>query len=465
LIYILKANPSSASSLADKENELVVFSAVSNKPNPTDVIQRIALNEKEANDVDILEPTEGSFKIAYCQDYAVYIQDIDYDFEAKRPKSLRSPAKKYEVPQPDTYEKAGRSKLRSIRWLSPSHLLLVVNKPKKSGVQLEVLRIYENGMGSISWRKSLPRSAKAAVDADVARLDSDASGAYQMVVAVATIDVALHFLTVDYHGTAKDSLSNLRPYDVYKDVHPLQMTKVVFSPFLAPEAATSSQSRPQYLRLASTSLGNTISVETFELKSSGKRHILSSSTTQTLYNTMTSLAGVFIVLCLGLMIQSLLDPAGNWTKSLIPAGLRNTANVNGPGVMYDGVQKAKAATDGIKAPAAKTSQRIRDILHLHRPESNQENSPHEKALVIHHDPEADGTLSTEVHGGHEEVVKRHTEAKTWDNLSHEQQKRWKDKLVDAGMWTVEEGETILKSIFFSEAGGLVGRVAEAVING
>jgi prolactin regulatory element-binding protein len=48
------------------------------------------------------------------------------------------------------------------------------------------------------------------------------------------------------------------------------MTKAVFSPFhkpvAPPDQPADRKAGPQYLRLASTSLGNTISVETFELQ-------------------------------------------------------------------------------------------------------------------------------------------------------------------------------------------------------
>lgn len=65
------------------------------------------------------------------------------------------------------FEKKGRSKLRALRWLSPSHLLLLVNRPNRSGVELQILRIYsEDGMGSIILRKTLGKGAKQAVDMD-----------------------------------------------------------------------------------------------------------------------------------------------------------------------------------------------------------------------------------------------------------------------------------------------------------
>jgi hypothetical protein len=166
---------------------------------------------------------------------------------------------------------------------------------------------------------------------------------------------------------------------------------------------------------------------------------------------------------LALMVQSLVDPQGNWTKGIIPSHLQNAASsYKAPGI-YMEEARARAAMNEHLGPVAEATQRIRDLLHLHR-QAEHEDAP-EKALVIHHDPETGSSLSAEVHDGPDDVVKRHTEAKKWEELSHEERQRWRDKLVDAGMWAVEEGETILKGIFFSQAGALVGHVAQGVMDG
>jgi prolactin regulatory element-binding protein len=170
------------------------------------------------------------------------------------------------------------------------------------------------------------------------------------------------------------------------------------------------------------------------------------------------------------MLQSLVDPEGSLTQGLIPASLQNTA-----GRTFGEGHRAKRHAAALNnadtpmlnadAPAAKIERRIRDILHLHNPPSSPgSTSPvTEKALVIHHDPDTDGTLQTEVHDGHEAVLKKHAQAKKWDDLSKEDQALWKKKLVDAGMWTVNEGETILKSIFFGQIGGVIGGIAQGVL--
>jgi prolactin regulatory element-binding protein len=459
-----------ASGLAGIENEIVVFSATSNRPQAEDIIRRIKLSE-EANDLDIWDGGEGQFQVAYVQDSSVHIQDVNYDFAQRKNRIEKEHQKVYTVPHPDASERKGKSKLRGIRWLSPKHLLLLSNKPNRSGVELSVLHLYEEGPGSIVSRKTLPSHVKAATDFDVALLDSDTDGAYQIAVAVGAIDTSLSLFTIDYHGPARDSLTQLHKFDTYYEVsanndiyldstnldqvHSLQITKALFA--YLPDKTTG----PQYLRLATTSIGNTISVETFELVEEKSRHVLQTANSRLMYTTATYVAIAMVVLAVSLMIQSLLDPAGTLTRGMIPANLQNIA-----GRTFGEGHRAKrhaAVLNNADSPAIQVERRIRDLLHLHNPPMGSSASQTEKALVIHHDSESDGKLSTEVHEGHEAMLKKHTEAKRWDELSKEDQVLWKKKLSDAGMWAVDEGETILKSIFFGQIGGLVGQVAQGVL--
>jgi hypothetical protein len=205
-----------ASGLAGEENELVVFSATSNRPEPEDIIQRVELKSKEANDVDIQDLGNSNFLVAYATDQEVYVHNIDYDFEKRKSRAGTDGKKVYTIPQVDVGVKKGRSKLRGIRWLSPKHLLLLANKPNRTGVELLLLHLYEEGPGSIILRKKLP--IKAATDLDVALMDPDPEGAYQIVIAVAGIDMSLNVHTMEYHGHARDSLSKFYCYATYDNV-------------------------------------------------------------------------------------------------------------------------------------------------------------------------------------------------------------------------------------------------------
>jgi prolactin regulatory element-binding protein len=238
------------------------------------------------------------------------------------------------------------------------------------------------------------------------------------------------------------------------------MTKTVWSPFYKPDSATGKTFVP-YLRLASTSLANTVSVETFELQPSGSRHVLQTRQSRVLQSAATYSVIAIIGLALALLIQSVLDPEGRLTQGLVPKSLQNAAVKTFGEAHRD--QRHAAVLNNANSPAIKVERRIRDILHLHNPPSGSGLPQSEKALIIHHDPDTDGALSTEVHDDHEAVLKKHDAAKKWDDLSAEDQLAWKTKLTDAGMWAVDEGETILKSIFFGQIGGLVGQVAQGVL--
>jgi prolactin regulatory element-binding protein len=208
-----------ASGLGGDENEIVVFSATSTRPQAQDIIKRIKLSKgQEANDLDIWDQGEGRFQVAYALDGEVYLQDVDFDFAKSMSRTENERRKAYTVPHPDASERKAKSKIRSVRWLSPKHLILLANKPNRTGVELLVLHMYEEGPGSIVSRKTLSSHVKAATDFDVALLDADSEGAYQAVVAVAGIDISLSVYTIDYLGTAQDSLSQLHKYATYDDV-------------------------------------------------------------------------------------------------------------------------------------------------------------------------------------------------------------------------------------------------------
>lgn len=203
-----------ASSLAGDENEVVIFDATTTKPAPRDVIERFTLPKgQEANDVDIFTLEEGKFRVAYVTDQDVFVYDVKYNF-AKRNMTSSEHNKAYTLP---TLEKGARSKLRCVRWLSPKHLLLLANKPNRTGVELLLFHFYQDG-GSIALRKVLPKHVKAATDMDVSLLDVDDQGAYQIVIAIAAIDISLTVYTMDYHGPDRDSLSTFHSFNTYDNV-------------------------------------------------------------------------------------------------------------------------------------------------------------------------------------------------------------------------------------------------------
>jgi hypothetical protein len=209
-----------ASGLAGDENQLVIFSATSNRPEAQDIISRVQLSAgQEANDVDILDQNEGQFRVVYITDHDVYVQDVDYDFARRQERISKERRKAYSVPHPDVGDRKGKPRLRGVRWLSSSHILLLSNKYNRTGVELVVLHLYEEGPASVISRKTLPKHVAAATDMDVALLNpSESDGAYQVAIAVGAIDMSLSVFTLDYHGSARDSFSSFHKYATYDDV-------------------------------------------------------------------------------------------------------------------------------------------------------------------------------------------------------------------------------------------------------
>lgn len=245
------------------------------------------------------------------------------------------------------------------------------------------------------------------------------------------------------------------------------MTKVVFSPFhkpvAPPDQPADRKAGPQYLRLASTSLGNTISVETFELQPCEGRYVLQTARTRNLYSAATYLVIAMVVAAIALMIQSFVDPHGELTSHIVPRSLQNAGSQYKPMGELAREKRHQAGLNNEDTPTMKTVHRIQDLLHLHMPHHASPDPPaQQKALVIHHDAEG-AELSTEVHESTDEVIKKHTEAKQWEELSEEERHYWRKKLSGAGMWAVGEGETVLKSIFFGNIAGAIGAAAQGVI--
>jgi prolactin regulatory element-binding protein len=469
-----------ASSLANKENEVVIFDATVALPTFSEVIQRIKPQDGlEANDVDIIEAEDGDFLAAYCLDHDVFLSEIDYDFSKRKPrKNLSSPRKVYSIPFPDVFEKKGRAKIRSIRFLTEKDILLVANLPGRSGVELLVLRLYSrHTIGTITLRKRLPGHVKAAVDLDTCSLDADErTGERQIVIAVASADLSISVLTIDYRGVDRDSLSNLRNVTTLRNVHDINIAKILFQPFLSPWSTVQPGANtgqrvpgPQFLKLASTSFANTVVVDSFPLmpsksKTPGSRYILTSGRDFSQYYSVV-VAGVALLVGL-LLFQSFIGyQTGNDSVSLIPENIRNVLNgLRPPGeVAYEARRSSEQTNTFAKTPPViKATHRLRDLLDHRHKHSDAE----KKAIIVRGGgPDEPHELSTEVHADPAKLAEEHEQAKRWEELTKPEKEKWKDRLVKAGAWAVDEGETVLKGIFFSEYAGFVGQVVQEAIHG
>lgn len=498
--------------------ELVIFDATTAVPSDWDVIQRIYPKEgKEVNDVDICEASEGNFSVAYSTDNQVFVSRITYDFGKKKATSItsaESPVPAYTLPFPDVFAPGPRPTIKYLRFLTPHHILLCCNKAQRKGAELLILRKLPDTPGEVILQKKLPGRIKAAGSVDVCALNADpTTGAQQIVVAVAGHDISIELYTLEYSAKT-DTLSKFNSYTTLRDVHPLQMTKLAFEPYHNPwQTASPKTPGPQYLRLASTSLGNTVVVDTFPLtplspKIPHSRYVLKGGSNvlrdRTLPVLAISVAVAVFMICLQqyLNLIAVRDGKEPFTfltvpqsvqsylgqvrggQSFSPPGARDRAAVlsiptatiaSASEKATDAFADAAAAADDMVKQA--TTLHLRTLLQAYAPsylrkhlaasspsDNDEDDDPTEKAIVIRAGPTEDDAeaaqLSAEVHeGSRKEARKRDAHARTWDALSEAQRGVWRQRLVKAKAWAVEEGEGVLRGVLFSEYAGWVGRAA------
>lgn len=477
-----------ASSLS-KESEIIVFNATNTSPSESDKIQTITpLQNAEANDIDIFELDEGEYLVAFCTNTEIYVSSISYDFSKRKLKRpAQEPKSVFSAPIPDAFQRPGRPRIRSLRFLTSHHVLILSNRGARS--ELQILRIWsDGGEGICLLRKQLPKRMGAAVSMDVCLLDANiATGARQIIVAVAAQSQDAQIYTLDYSGPSKDSMSAFNLYSDLHGVHTMAMKKVVLEPFHPPglsgaslsqkkkKKGTASSLGPQFVRLASISLSNAIVVETLPLQAlhpskSGSRYVLTKgsrlSETISQYGNLPVIGFVLVVALL--LLQSFLNAraAGeNPSLQLLPQGLRNYLGFYSrqagkfTNQYIHGVEQA--ADPYVHSPAVN---RLRDLLHLHH---RNRNLPYtdKKAIIVRAPEDGSGEISTEVHADTAELLRKDAAAKKWGELTKPQQQRWKERLIKAGEWAESEGEAILRDVFFSELAGAVGRAAAEAIAG
>jgi prolactin regulatory element-binding protein len=468
-----------ASSLAP-ESEIIIFKATSTSPTAADIIQRIRpIQNAEANDIDIFEQEDGNFIVAYSTQSEIYCSTISLDpvtFKTKLP--LVDPVCLHSAPYPDAFAKPGRAKYRCLRFITPEHLLILSSVGSQS--ELKILQIHQGGgSGAIILRKRLPKSMECAVSMDICLLDADeTTGARQIIVAVAAQARDIAIYTLDYAGIAKNTLG---PFSLYKNlsVHKAAMKRVALSAFHSPRPQSDNKAAqkspgPLFIRLASISLSNNLCIDDlpihpFDSSKPASRYVLSKS--GKFSSSLTTASSIFVLaftMLVGLLLlQSLISQStGTDSLNLLPQSWQDAV------VAYR--ERAVEMSEPISRRVhevsdpvvhSHTGQRLLDILHLHHKDAHLPD-PEKKAIVIRAPDSEDGAeLSTEVHADTAELLKNDAEAKKWEELDPHQQQRWRQRLVDAGQWSADYGETILKGVFFSEVAGAVGRAAAEALAG
>lgn len=417
-----------------KEAQIALFDVVAGN-NVAPKLRTVLDSPKEAVDLDVIQTAEDKYQVMYCDDSSIYTIDVSRASTSvdAEPKCV------YTMPSESI-----RPSFRCIRYLSPNFALAVANLPRPGGIILYGFRLRKAGKADTTARiavnAKLPKSKGVkATGLAVANLNPVASasatqGDTQFVIAVASNDFSIHLYTLDYQSIRDvDLIANLYPLQTLSNVHPAMITSVCFSHFTPPKSGTG---RTQHLKLASTSVSNSVVVQFIALKKhfdkSAKvrrggppRHprYVTAMKSQPPSAMSLALFSAVIVLVLAVLLQGVLEVTGfskpvvgghKWLPSSIHA-VPATRPAPHSGLLARLLDEGKLG--------------VKDSLVL-----LDSGSPSELKVDTDHDGSA----------------------RSWEELGHEQQKLWRDRLKKGGYWAEDMGETVLKGILFGELAGAVG---------
>ncbi len=250
------------------EGEIVIFAADTSRPGIDDVRGRINLGkDEEAADLDIISIEdsdgngEGNFRVAYCTDYEVHVASINYTYNREgQPQSLCI----YSTPHPDTFVGSpARPRFRCLRFLTPTLLLALQNKPSGTGSELLLIEL----SGGIILRKPLHKKIKSATALSAAALPFTSGSndpQIQHAIAIAGADTSVTILTLTHPPFSPYRRPKFQTHHFLPTVHPTSITSLTFSTH-NPPATPWTKTPAQYLKLASTSIANTCVVHTLPL--------------------------------------------------------------------------------------------------------------------------------------------------------------------------------------------------------
>ena len=550
------------------EGEIIAFNAGTESPTNQDVLRRIRLGRgEEAIDVDIIDTKSSGCHLAYCTDYEAYIVRVSPTETAKTAET--DPILIYGTQHRDaSASTTPRPRLRFLRFLTLNLLLLLQNKPNRSGAELLLIEIpAAPSLSNIVLRKHLHRSIQTATALSVSILPAvDSSQNVQTVVAVAGQNNSIEILTLDHSSKPPFSSCNFRQYALLRNVHDLQITSLTLSMFHLPLDFSSAP--PQYLKLASTSINSTVVVHTFPLRPyplpfttrRSNRYVLTSPGRSEATQITFSIFISALVIALGaLVLQAFTEIRGGtpeylgakgwlsdrlhgWIarpymfddvldklgvpgvetrpmkgvqsqlgdiKNFVKDALKKPDAVEVPGVetrplegmksqdaemkdtlketfeqpgghaasdiersannVVDGAKRAaghaqQSAAEvthqaGASVAAANEKLGLRDLLSRRRPPDPKTASLKGSAsdIVVRHD-EANQALSADLRGPNTPIEETH---KKWEELEQHERETWKKRLIDAEEWAVEEGEAVLKGVFFQNIALAVGAAVQA----
>ncbi|OQE31532.1 hypothetical protein PENSTE_c001G03851 [Penicillium steckii] len=482
----------------------IVFFRATGSPSESDVIGRIRLGaNEEAEDVDFADleldqqqkNTQGKYRMAYTNGVDVMVGEISSSTRSNAAPDVRNI---YTIPLPSSGAKRGRSKIRALRFISTNTILLLQNAPDRGGSEIVLISAPtdKNQTSTILRRRKLPRSVKIGLGLDICPLGSNAVGQQQTIIAASGSDNSINIWTLESSQTK--GWSKFRPFTTITEVHPFSMTKLVFSTFIPPSHPVTPEVLPQRVKLASISMGNTVVVHTIPLSpfppsSRTPRYVLVAPgpaeiweliyfTTMCLLSFLTILTALYAFAEIRGGVPPFLG-----SKTWLPISWRDTISLDyvvpAPehrsflDTFFLSDSKSQIPTAQVSSTAEdsesegpntfdnelSTLKQILDEIHSSgfAPLDIETVGPHDISVIVRCTEHADAETSVLIETAsstHAEKVSSDEKLRAWKELRDEDRDLWKRKLTDAGRWTVEQGEGVLKGVLFGEICGGVGRV-------
>lgn len=443
-----------------KKSELVIFDTSS----PSQPKSRATVkNNKEIEDVDFIQTGDSDYLAAYCDEYDVYVKRISSKTDEK-------PECVYITPASRDAEKPTLPKFRALRWLAKEYLLMLTNIHSNGGSVLQILRLplSDKGQCQVVQSHRLPSNISKASGLAVSNLTPPISPSTpqdytQFVIAVVGQDISISLLKIDLQvkGGAY-TISKIKSFRTLKSVHPFPITNITFSNFTPPAHPITASTPPQYLKLASVSVGNTAIVHTLPLfpvplsvkrgQSKTPRYVVALPSSAATFGLVTVISFVAIAL-VSILLQGILEVRGAVRPFLnatnyIPVDWQ-------PLLAKPYVVPGEFSKPAVGSPDAPPSS-VDEPASLHSLIESLKSE--EDSVIVFHDTSdpADGVKAA-IFGKHDDGPPH---VKTWEDLTPQEKEAWKKKLKDAGHWAEELGETIFKSVLFGELAGMVGQAVQ-----
>ncbi|CAD6440017.1 eaf0bf0a-5e41-441a-8257-3e4c6eaea4bb [Sclerotinia trifoliorum] len=301
-----------------KDSEIVLFETARTGPPTSKGAIKLA---KEAVDMDFIQTGKDDYLFAYADDHDIYVRKLGSIDDGAESECV------YITPASRGKEKVTLPSFRSIRWLTKDFIVMLTNIHSQGGVVVQILRLPPSGKGQcrIAQSHRLPSSITKATGLAVSNLTPpvapDEEQDYtQFVIAVAGHDISISLFKVDLQHELNNYLvTPIKPFRTFKNVHPLQITGITFSNFTPPTGPITASTPPQYLKLASVGVSNTVIVHTLPLfpvplsvkrgQSHTPRYVVALPSSKAIYSfgiILSMLLAVFVAI----MMQSILEIRG-----------------------------------------------------------------------------------------------------------------------------------------------------------